>query len=166
MKKQQKELNTLKKRHTKVSDTVRPSLERCFFLMRWWTRLLLAGTQRRAEVTLHTGGQTRGSAWQGEVHAGEAAGEGHQEERVSDAWWETSAASSPSFSPDVIALRFSENNCSELKKETAIKVEMLSTDHKEKVREKIPSCFVSYNLLTRLWSIWPYYTQQWHNHML
>lgn len=32
MKKQQKELNTLKKRHAKVSDTVRPSLECCFFL--------------------------------------------------------------------------------------------------------------------------------------
>ncbi|TRY57926.1 hypothetical protein DNTS_009817 [Danionella cerebrum] len=30
-----------------------------------------------------------------------------------------------------------ENNCSELKKETAIKVEVLSTDHKEKVKEMV-----------------------------
>uniref|UniRef100_A0A671T7H2 Phosphoinositide phospholipase C n=1 Tax=Sinocyclocheilus anshuiensis TaxID=1608454 RepID=A0A671T7H2_9TELE len=37
-----------------------------------------------------------------------------------------------------------ENNCSELKKETAIKVEMLTTDHKEKVRKKIPSFFINY----------------------
>ncbi|XP_016408747.1 1-phosphatidylinositol 4,5-bisphosphate phosphodiesterase beta-4-like [Sinocyclocheilus rhinocerous] len=30
-----------------------------------------------------------------------------------------------------------ENNCSELKKETAIKVEMLTTDHKEKVKDMV-----------------------------
>lgn len=51
----------------------------------------------------------------------------------------------------LILLHFRENNCSELKKETAIKVETLTTDHKEKVSYKFftDPCNILHTIMTK-----------------
>lgn len=172
MKKQQKELNTLKKRHAKVSVTWGRSLDRrsvlpgfsCLFCShadadvsrrrnttpcrnrtaRRWTKWWLSMTRRSSRWR---------SCWRRPSRReGEWSMMGNA----------ASSASSQSFGPDVIVtltvLHFRENNCSDLKKETAIKVETLTTDHKEKVQKKNPSRFVPDSLFTRLRSIWPHCT--------
>lgn len=153
MKKQQKELNTLKKRHAKVSDTVRPSLECCFWKdscppMKWWT--FLCSQEHNAMQKSHC---TQVDKMVAQHDKEKFTLEKLLEKAIKKRGWVKHDGKHQlhhlSYSVLIIVLCFSENNCSELKKETAIKVEMLTTDHKEKVQKKIPSCFVSYNFLTR-----------------